>query len=61
MGIVDQMQNILKLLEVAQDDLQAWVGLTEEEDLIFNIGEEGVEETKSLIAEIHTALHEVGA
>ncbi|MEC4565551.1 hypothetical protein L8C07_06295 [Paenibacillus sp. CMAA1739] len=41
--------------------MQAWVGLAEEEDLMISIGEEGIEETRSLIVEIQTVLHEVGA
>ncbi|MGG1652236.1 hypothetical protein ABHN03_03810 [Paenibacillus sp. NRS-1775] len=61
MGIIDQMKEILRLLEATQDDLQAWVGLAEDEDSNFNLSDNAIEETRSLIGEIQTVLHDVGA
>ncbi|QNR65350.1 hypothetical protein IAQ67_15755 [Paenibacillus peoriae] len=58
MGIISQMKDILRLLDAAQDDLQAWVCLAEDEDSNFNLSDDAIEETRSLIGEIQTLLHE---
>lgn len=57
MGIVDQLKEILRLLKAAKDDLQEWIESIEG-DMSFNA--DAIEDTKSLIGEIESTLHEVG-
>lgn len=58
MGILDQMKETFRLLTQAKEDLQEWLDAIEG-DMSFNA--DAIEETKSLILEIETFLHEVGA
>lgn len=52
MGILDQMEKILKLLEAAKDDIKEWIA--------SNDGEYDTEDSEDLVAEIESTLHEVG-
>ncbi|WP_160327356.1 hypothetical protein [Paenibacillus naphthalenovorans] len=53
MSLLEQIQEILRLLEAAKDDLEAWVDTVEELGI-------DTDETKNLISEIRSTLHEVG-
>lgn len=52
-SLLEQIQEILRLLEAAKDDLEAWVDTVEELGI-------DTDETKNLISEIRSTLHEVG-
>lgn len=57
MGIVDQLIELLRLVVAAKDDLQEWMDAIDE-DMSFDAN--AIEDTKSLIGEIESTLHEVG-
>lgn len=55
MGLIEQMSDILRLLQEAKDDIEAWVDYVEEEELGAD-----TYESKKLVSEISSALHDAG-
>lgn len=58
MRMIEQMEEVLRLLVEAKLDLQDWVDALELDD---NYSKEAINETEDLIGKIETVLHEIGA
>ncbi|QSF43356.1 hypothetical protein [Paenibacillus tianjinensis] len=58
MGIIEQMQEALRLLEVTKDDLKEWIDAMAESSWG---NEDAIEESNDLIRTVESLLHEIGA
>lgn len=57
MGLKEQIDTLLELLNAAKDDLHSWVVWADEE----NIDEDVYSDTQLLVGEIASFLHDIGA
>ncbi len=55
MPLLEQIETILRLLEAAKSDLEAWIEYVENEAIDVD-----TEDSENLISEIRSLLHEVG-
>lgn len=57
MGIREQLDRILSLLDAANIELKEWIEAVELDD---NYSKDAIESTKSLISDIDSLIHDVG-
>lgn len=58
MRMIEQMEKVLRLLEVMKDDLKEWLDSMEEDGYIYDVS---IGESRELISKAESLLHEIGA
>ncbi|ASA22565.1 hypothetical protein [Paenibacillus donghaensis] len=59
MRLIDQIEDVVRLLNNAKNDLEEWIDVMEEDG--WTRYDNSMKETRDLIGEIESVLHNIGA